>query len=115
MEFSKDLETVGSAGFHNCRRLRRIAIPLKDNLFDDSDDFVFNNCHDLSQVDLIGGIHKTISSLLLESWKNEMTVEIDRINQELPNTSRYSKTEAIQRWIRSVLRTMEHYKLNTRC
>jgi hypothetical protein len=38
-------------------------MPLKDNLLAEG---AFNNCDDLSQVDLVGGIHKTISSLLLE-------------------------------------------------
>jgi hypothetical protein len=40
----------------------------------------------LSRVDILAeGIHKTISSFHMESWRNEMKDEIDRINQTLPN------------------------------
>jgi hypothetical protein len=72
----------------------------------------FDRCGNLTTVDLVGaeGIHKTISSLLLESWRNEMNQEIDRINQDLPNTPPDEKTAAIQHWIRSVLNRMEYYK-----
>ena len=95
--------------------LGRIAIPLKDNLFSPhhSDQYTqFNQCDHLKTVDLVGveRIHKTISSLLLESWKDEMNQEIDRINQVLPKTSRREKTNAIRLWMRSVINRMEHYK-----
>jgi hypothetical protein len=82
-------------------------MPLKDNLLELG---VFNNCEDLSQVDLVGGIHKTISSLLLDSWRNEMKDLIDRINQDLPNTPTYGKTAAIRQWMGVVLDRIEHYK-----
>jgi hypothetical protein len=36
--------------------------------------------------------------------------EIDRINEDLPNTPANDKTEAIRLWIRSVINRMEHYK-----
>ena len=39
-----------------------------------------------------------------------MNQEIDRINQDLPNTPADEKTAAIQHWIRSVLNRMEYYK-----
>jgi hypothetical protein len=58
----------------------------------------------------VGGIHKTIASLLLESWRNRIYQEINRINQVLPNTPANVKTDAIHRWIRSVINRMEHYK-----
>ena len=58
----------------------------------------------------MGGGHKTISSFLLKSWRDEINQEIDRINQDLPNTAADEKTAAIQRWIRSVISRMEHYK-----
>jgi hypothetical protein len=114
--FGKDLERIEECAFIECHVLGRIAIPLKDDLIVE-DDIIdensdpFNRCDSLSRVDIIGGIHKTISSLHMESWKVEMKLEIDRINQELPNISRYSKTLAIQSWIRSVLGRMEHYKI----
>ena len=89
--------------------LRRIVIPLKDNLI--LDEYAFNHCRNLSRVDtLAGGIHKTITSLHMESWRDEMQEEIDRINQTLPNTRAIIKTTAIQEWITRVLSTMEHYK-----
>jgi hypothetical protein len=56
------------------------------------------------------GIHKTISSLLLEIWRDEMNVEIDRINQVLPNTPSREKADAIRLWITSVINRMGHYK-----
>jgi hypothetical protein len=106
-EFSKDLEGIGGNAFYDCPRLRRIAIPLKIYLL--QNDYVFDDCAALSQVDLVGGIHKTISSLLLDSWRNKMNDEIDRINRILPNTQ-YEKTEVIQQWMRSVLQRIEHFK-----
>ena len=39
-----------------------------------------------------------------------MNEEIDRINQDLPNTPADEKTAAIHHWIRSVIDRMEHYK-----
>jgi hypothetical protein len=55
-------------------------------------------------------MRKTIASLLLESWKDDMNQEIDRINQVLPDTPSLEKADAIRRWIRSVLRRMEYCK-----
>jgi hypothetical protein len=105
--FGEKLERIGAFALTVCTALRRIAIPLKDNLI--LDEYAFNHCRNLSRVDtLAGGIHETISSLHLESWRNEMEQEIDRINQTLPNTP--EKTTAIQQWITRVFSRMEHYK-----
>ena len=114
VELSKDLGTIGDGAFYDCS-FRRIALPLKENLLDDEDDGedsngAFTNCVALSQVELIGGIHKTVSSLLLESWRNEVKDEIDRINRDLPNTATEEKTRAIQYWMERVLERIEHYK-----
>ena len=106
-DLSEDLQSVGNYVFWGCPLLRRIALPLKDGLFYDS---VFNGCHDLSTVDLVGGIHKTISSLLLESWRDEMNKEIDRINQTLPNTYSYNTTALIEGWILRILRKVRDFK-----
>ncbi len=108
---SRDLEAIGGGSgcggaFQDCRRLRRIAIPLKKILFGEN---VFDGCDDLTQVDLVGGIHKSISSLHLESWRDEMKEEIGRINVDFPNAN--ERIAAIQEWIGGVLRKMEHYKL----
>ena len=107
MELSKDLERIGGRAFGDCRRLRHIAFPLKDNLLENNS--VFMGCDDLSQIDLVGRIHKTISSLPLESWRHEMNDETDRINRDLPNIH-YDKTFVIRRWMERVLERIEHYK-----
>jgi hypothetical protein len=110
------IEMIGVGAFTRCPNLRRIAIPLKDNIFPllpyHQRCNQFDDCNNLTTVDIVGieGIHKTISSLLLESWRNEMNQEIDRINQVLPNTPAREKTDAIRLWIRSVMIRMEHYK-----
>ena len=106
--FGEDLERIERSAFWQSPTLRRIAIPLKDNL--NLNDDAFDGCEKLVRVDVIGvGIHQTISSLHLESWRDEMLEKIDRINLILPEIP-YNKTAAIQRWIRSVLDRMEHYK-----
>ncbi len=107
-KFSEDLQTIGPRSFEDCECLQRITIPLKVKMF--GIDPIFHDCYELSQVNVVGGIHKTISSLLLQSWRNEMNDEIDRINQVLPNTGRYEKTAAIRRWNTRVLERIEHYK-----
>ena len=119
--FSEDLERIEGGAFFKCTSLRRIAIPLKHNFLSfESEIGVFFDCPNLSRVDIVGGIHKTISSLHMESWGNEMMEEIDRINQTLPEIPAvrreslymaiHQRTVTIQQWIRSVLDRMEHYK-----
>ena len=105
--FGQGLESIERNAFFKCTALRCIVIPLKDNLIIDNG--AFYNCENFSRVDIIaGGIHKTISSLHLEIWRNEMEEEIDTINQILPAT--LEKTGAIQQWITRVLGRIEHYK-----
>ena len=94
LELPEGLETLLNGEFNNCLRLQRIALPLKDDMIDSS---VFFNCPVLVTVDLAGGIHDTVASLHLESWRNEMKGEINVINEVLPNTDIYSKTEAMDR------------------
>ncbi len=107
VEFSENLERIWEWAFVNCLRLRRIAIPLKDNLLGNG---VFDHCDDLSQVYLVGGVHKTVSSLLLDSWRNEMKGEINQINQDLPNIPTDEKTSVIRRWMGVILQRVEHFK-----
>jgi hypothetical protein len=116
VEFGVKLERIGQFAFAFCPRLQRIVIPLKDNMFT-LDNYhqqytQFDRCENLTTVDIVGVevIHKTIASLLLESWRNEMNQEIDRINQVLPNTPADEKTDAIRLWIRSVINRIKHYK-----
>ena len=85
IELSERLETIGSKAFWGCKRLQRIAIPLKRDLFEFNDDNrkfdQFKQCFQLTTVELIGEAHtKTIASLHMESWRTEMTAEINRIN-----------------------------------
>mmetsp|Transcript_30641 Transcript_30641/g.46330 ORF Transcript_30641/g.46330 Transcript_30641/m.46330 type:complete len:165 (+) Transcript_30641:148-642(+) len=74
------------------------------------------NSDGLSTIDLVGGIHKTISSLHLDSWKSQMNQQINRVNLTLPTVPAGSKTTFIQDWIVSTHRRFnhckkEHYKL----
>ena len=103
---SEELERIEERAFY-CRSLRRIAMPLKANLLRNQ---VFYECKDLSTVDLIGGIHKTISSLLLESWRNNMNDQIGHINRILSNTPTDEKNAAIRRWMGVVLERIGYYK-----
>jgi hypothetical protein len=106
--FGRDLERIEGYAFYECTALRRIAIPLKDNLVIYYN--AFSRCENFSTVDILAGeIHTTISSLHMESWRNEMQEEIDRINQTLPNI-RIEKAGAIKKWITRILSRMEHYK-----
>ena len=91
--------------FYNCPKLERIALPLKDDMIGDR---VFDYCPKLIAVDLVGGIHKTVASLHMESWRSEMNNEINRINQTLPTT--YEETFVIQQWMERVIRQLNHYK-----
>ena len=115
IEFSERLETIEARAFRECKRLQRIAIPLKRDLFviDDESDQCgqFDRCDQLTTVDLVGEAHtKTISSLFMESWRTEMEEEINRINQVLPDTQRRDKTNEIMQWMDSVMDKMDHYK-----
>ena len=116
IELSERLEAIGGRAFCFCPCLQRIAIPLKRDLLPLDMLYVggfytqFNRCEQLTTVDLIGGIHKTVTSLHMEGWKNEMIEEINRINQVLPGTGIFEKTTAIHQWMGSVLDKLDHYK-----
>jgi hypothetical protein len=114
VEFGCNLETIQQHAFYTCSNLRRIAIPLKDDMFPlhalHERYTQFDDCLNLETVDLVGGIHKAVSSLLLDCWQTEMIAEIDRINQDLPSTYSWEKAGAIRTWIRRVIDRMEHYK-----
>ena len=114
VEFSERLQRIGGNAFYNCERLQRIAIPLKRDLFmfDNYNQGYsqFEGCEQLTTVDLVGGIHKTVASLHVESWRAEMIAEINRINQVLPNTPADEKTEEIRQWMESLIDKMDHYK-----
>ena len=83
VEFGDKLERIEEEAFENCSSLERITIPFNDGFI--TDDNIFRGCHNLRHVDLIGGeLDKTIASLQLEEWRNDMNIEIDSINQILP-------------------------------
>jgi hypothetical protein len=115
-KFGEGLESIGGCALSYCGSLRRIAIPLRANLFTFNDDIErftqFDGCKELATVEIVGGgeIHKTISHLSLQSWRNKMNHEINRINEILPTTPATEKTGVIQEWVQSVLRQIEHYK-----
>lgn len=109
----KDLERIEQYGFANCHALRCIAMPLKAGMITNN---VFNYCENLERIDLVGGVHTTISSLHLESWREIMKEEIDRINHILPHTPATGtilggKNDAIKRWMEDTYTKMEQYKL----
>jgi len=113
-----DVERIKFLPFNKCPALRRIAIPLKDNMFpiDTTQEryIQFDHCRNLTTVDLVGGIRNIISSLLLQRWTDDMNSMIDRINQVLPNTPASGKTVFIQYCIHTVLRRIEHYRIEHR-
>ena len=105
VECGEGLIALQESPFNNCFKLKRIALPLKSGLIGDG----FHNCLKLATVDLVGGIHNTVASLHMESWRSEMTEEINRINQTLPPiTAR--KNAVIQQWMESTVRLLDHYK-----
>jgi len=107
LDLPEGLETIQERAFQSCERLRRIAVPMKDDMIANN---VFLNCPRLSTVDLVGGIHRTVASLHLEGWRNEMKDEIYRINQDLPNIRALDQTAEIQQWMESVIRRINYYK-----
>ena len=110
MKFSEKLERLSSGIFGDCKRLQRIAIPLKRGSF--SDDDAFDYCDQLTRVDLVGGVHQTVASLHMKSWRAEMNTEINRINLLLPDAAYalHEKTRVIQHWMDSVIDRMDNYK-----
>eukprot|EP00984_Skeletonema_dohrnii_P021097 scaffold10440_cov161-Skeletonema_dohrnii-CCMP3373.AAC.1 len=114
IELSERLETIEGRAFSGCARVERIPIPLKRILIPLDDIFrrynQFDGCDQLTTVDLVGGIHKTATSLHMENWRNDIQEEINQINQILPNTPADDKAAEIRQWMDSVLNKMDHYK-----
>eukprot|EP00577_Skeletonema_sp_RCC1716_P019099 CAMPEP_0113387774 /NCGR_PEP_ID=MMETSP0013_2-20120614/8727_1 /TAXON_ID=2843 ORGANISM="Skeletonema costatum, Strain 1716" /NCGR_SAMPLE_ID=MMETSP0013_2 /ASSEMBLY_ACC=CAM_ASM_000158 /LENGTH=324 /DNA_ID=CAMNT_0000270715 /DNA_START=178 /DNA_END=1152 /DNA_ORIENTATION=+ /assembly_acc=CAM_ASM_000158 len=114
IELLERLQTIEPRAFSDCDRLERIAIPLKRDLiiYDDllNEYNQFYRCDQLTTVNLVGGIHKTVASLHMENWRTEMEEEINRINQVLPNTPAGDKTDEIRQWMHSVLDKMDYFK-----
>lgn len=113
------MDKIGSNSFFENHSLRRIAIPLKADLFDSqleegfkvtAFDYAFDGCDSLVQVGLVGGVNETVSSFHLESWRYDMNNEIKKINRVLPGTSANEKTMVIRWWLASVSSKLEHYE-----
>jgi len=62
------------------------------------------------QVDLVGSIHRVVSSLHFEEWRLQMTDAINQINLDLPSLPSDRKTVAIQEWIEVVLQMVDGYR-----
>ena len=120
VNFGNDLESIGTGAFDGCTSLERIALPLKGGII--THDTTFFGCEKLSHVDLIGGVHETIDALLMDVWKDDLNNEIGKISQILDTTPAGNfylfeageKTQAIQTWIRSILRKIIDYKAEHR-
>ena len=114
IELSERLETIDVRAFDSCVQLRRIAIPLKRDLFPfdalNEEYTQFRECEQLVTIDLVGGVQKTVASLHMESWSTEMIAEINYINQVLPSSCAVGKTNVIRQWMESSLDKMDHYK-----
>ena len=106
LDLPEGLETVEYSAFHNCQRLERINMPLKDELIEGH---VFDGCPNLTSVNLVGRVHKTIASLHLDSWRNDFEEEII-CDLDLPNTPDQFKTGDIREWTESVISLLSHYK-----
>ena len=102
------LERIKGSAFAGCTRLRFITLPIKDGLL--IKDYAFN-CTDLERVDLVGSVHKIVSSLHVESWRVEMNAEIHHINKVLPTSYSLMKTLVIRQWIQSVTRRFRYFKV----
>ena len=121
-KFGGKLERIGARVFGYCTTLERLTIPLKDGIII-TEDNAFYGCRKLKEVDLERALHETMAGLLLyEEWRNDLSEEIDSINQILPNASAGKwdcdsnslesgeKAQAIRRWIKSVHGKIDHYK-----
>mmetsp|Transcript_27443 Transcript_27443/g.40252 ORF Transcript_27443/g.40252 Transcript_27443/m.40252 type:complete len:324 (+) Transcript_27443:67-1038(+) len=114
--FSKEVEFVEINAFYGNSSLRRICLPLKEDLLHEEitdrfyDPGVFNACNNLATVELIGGIHETVSSLHMKSWRNNMRRDINQINRTLPRIPSAQKTAVIKWWLQAVRSRFEHYK-----
>jgi hypothetical protein len=83
VDLSVDLERIDQYAFNGSRCLKRIALPLKDTVFNSSDDNILNDCDELVKLDIVGNVHETIAMFGLESVRNKMNEEMKRINREV--------------------------------
>ena len=123
VKFSKKLERFEMRVFGACRSLERITIPLKDDII--TNDRIFEGCQNLRHVNLLvedAELHETIAALHREEWRNDLSEEIESINQILSGAAAGGDEEGagemaqvIRRWIRSVHGKIDHYKAEHQC
>ncbi len=123
-KFGSKLETIQTNTFRQCHSLERITIPLKNDMI--PNDRTFRGCQNLRNLDLVEGalLQEIVSSLQLEEWRNDMSEEINSINQVLPAATaggRFAwdndfgeKALVIRRWVKSVLAKFHYYKAEHR-
>ena len=121
VRFGSKLKRIEEYVFCRCISLERITIPLKDGIIADTDvpeDNIFQGCGNFVHVDLVEGeLQESIAALQLEEWRNDMSEEINSINQILldadagyhinDDEDHGEKARVIRRWIRSVLRKIK--------
>ena len=112
---------MGNSAFADCSLVERVTLPLKEDVITTDD--VFRFCAKLSRVDLveIEVLNETIAALLIDKWRDDMSEEIDSINQSLPNAPAGSflaeegdKTSFIRQWMGRVLHKIVGYKAQHR-
>lgn len=108
VECGEKMLKIEGRAFERSHSLRRIVLPLKADMVGFYDRAF--NCDGLSTIDLVEGIHKTISSFHLAIWKSQMNEQITRVNLTLPTVPAGSKTTFIQDWIVSTHRKFTRYK-----
>ena len=109
IQFGEGLKRLQEKTFMRCDKLKQIALPLKNNMFEGG--LLFGYCPMLTTVDLVGGVHNTVASLHMESWRNETRNKIKRINEVLPTLrSGEEKAAEVQQWMESVIRLLDECK-----
>mmetsp|Transcript_32850 Transcript_32850/g.48441 ORF Transcript_32850/g.48441 Transcript_32850/m.48441 type:complete len:343 (+) Transcript_32850:130-1158(+) len=107
VEFGEGLERMDESALLNCYSLRRVAMPLREDLISDN---IFKGCTNMASVELVGEVHNTISHFSLQVWKDVMKYEINLINQVLPAVpADGNRTLAVRQWIRRVRTRVEHF------
>jgi hypothetical protein len=108
-----NIRTIKSYAFMGCTSLEYVKMPLiwnEDNSQDASSYGVFDGCVGLTTVELTEDIIDTVSSLGLESWRNDMNTLINTINISLPDIPADEKTISIKAWMIQVQERLAGYK-----
>ena len=114
------LEEIKDGAFSSCKSLKSITMPsfgaipsnvvLKD---------CFYGCGALSTVVLPGVIHRTVASLHLESWRNQLNEKISKIDQYLATLHNSGSSfldpgcisPIVEEWMQSILSQVMQYKM----